>query len=416
MINEGTDDVHGYDAENKLENICYRLFGKDLVLRSPVLLEESGEKELTDILVLIDDIAIIIQSKSMKIDISDLDEKKLQRIINRQNKAIKQINTALNAEKRKTNVKALTPFDVSFKLDWSRIKHKIGIITLSISDDEYNDPEFRFQYPHLAEAHKGIEIHTFLLNDLEQMVKEISTPADMLLYLSCRYKCVISNKFIIPNELDFLGFYKIQYPELKFILESTQSPPAYIHPGYWEEYRDAHKEKIIDRNQKFRDSYPYDSILRALVTGVNYSVEKHSYTSEESAFNYMLMIGKLSKVTRMERAEIGRKLKAKYEKTKNHRYGYFLFINHQYKIAYLFLVVNEKDRGKRVNALTNLCEEAVNNLDGFEQIVGIAMNGAKDNESSLDTLILEDISEIQCESDFPVLFKEPKNGLLNEWD
>ncbi|NOR80801.1 MAG: hypothetical protein GQ529_08210 [Methyloprofundus sp.] len=416
MENEDIDDVHGYAAEDKLESLCYGLFGKDLVLRSPVLLEESGEKELTDILILIDDTAIIIQSKSMKIDISDLDETKVQRIINRQKKAIKQINTTLNAERRKTNVRALTPFNVSFKLDWSRIKHKIGIITLSINDDEYHDPEFRFQYPNLSEIHKGIEIHTFLLNDLEQMVKEISTPADMMLYLSCRHECVSSNKFLISNELDFLGFYKIQYPELKSILESDEHQKACISPGYWEEYRAAHKEKIIDRSQKFSDSYFYDSILKTLVTGVNYSIEKHSYTSEESAFNYMLMIGKLSKVTRMERAAIGKKLKEKYDKTKTHQYGYFVSVSLQYKIAYLFLVVNEKDRSKRVNALTNLCEEAANNLDDFNQIIGIAMNGAKDNESSLDTIILEDISGIEYENDSPLMFKEPQHSLLNEWD
>lgn len=419
MPEEQIDDLHGYDAEDRLEAICYKLFGKDLVLRSPVLLETSGEKELTDILVFIDDTVVIIQSKSMKIDISELDSTKLQRIINRQNKAKQQINTALNAERRNTAVKASTPFGVSFLLDWSRIKHRIGIVTLSITDEEYNNPEFRFQYPYLSENHNGIEVHTFLLNDLEQIVKEINTPADILRYLSCRHQCVISEKLMIGNELDFLAFYKTQYPELESILESKNNTRGIIAAGYWEEYRRLYEEQIKDRQLRFNESIPFDFILRTLVTGVQYSVDKHSYTAEESALNYMLMIGKLSKVTRIERAEIGKKLQEKVNKTRTKKWGYFISISVQYKIAYLFLVINETDRDKRLSFLENLCIQAIHSSDNFEQIVGISMNGIQDNESSFDTVIIEDVLSTKLETqkyDDLVMFKEPSLTMINEWD
>jgi hypothetical protein len=419
MPEEKIDDLHGYDAEDRLEAICYKLFGKDLVLRSPVLLEMSGKKELTDILVFIDDTVVIIQSKSMKIDISELSSTKVQRIVNRQNKAKKQINTALNAEKRNTAVKASTPFGVSFLLDWSRIKNKIGIVTLNITDEEYINPEFRFQYPYLSENHNGIEVHTFILNDLEQIAKEINTPADILRYLSCRHKCVISEKFSIDNELDFLAFYKTQYPELESILESKNNTRGMIAPGYWEEYRRQYEEQIKDRQLRFNESIPFDSILRTLVTGIQYAANKHSYTEEESAFNYMLMIGKLSKLTRIERAQIGKKLQEKINKTRTKKWGYFISISVQYKIAYLFLVINEIDRSKRLSFLEYLCIQAIHSFDDFDQIIGISMNGIQDNESSYDTILIEDVLSTKLETqkyDDPVMFKEPSLTRINEWD
>jgi len=38
------NNFHGYDAEDTLEEVCYKMFGKDLVLRSPVLMEKNGDK------------------------------------------------------------------------------------------------------------------------------------------------------------------------------------------------------------------------------------------------------------------------------------------------------------------------------------------------------------------------------------
>lgn len=188
---------HGNIAEDTVESICYQLFGCDLVLRSPKLIEDSGTKELTDVLIIIDDTAIIIQSKSLEIDISDLDIKKFDRIRRRQEKAKVQLNTTLNALQRNAHACAMTPMGINFNIDWSLIKYKIGIITLSIPDISYANPEFRFQYPWLVEEHKGIIVHTFMINDLKNMALELTTPGDVLFYLNIRSQCVKSLKFII---------------------------------------------------------------------------------------------------------------------------------------------------------------------------------------------------------------------------
>ena len=199
---------HGLQAEDNLELICHRIFGCDFVLRSPSLEEESGSKELADILILVDDTIVIFQSKSLVMDIDTLDNIKFERIRRKYNKAKKQINTTLNAQTRGVIAKAQTPLGIEFEIPWNKIKRKIGIITLNIRDNLYDNPDFRFQFPTLVENYKGICVHTFILTDLWQMSKMLTTPADFFHYVQAREKAFLKPNIIVGNELDFLAVFK----------------------------------------------------------------------------------------------------------------------------------------------------------------------------------------------------------------
>src|SRR5262245_4530117 len=110
------DYSRGKHVEDAVEDLCHRLFGCDFVLRSPQLVEQSGPKELTDVLVVIDDTAIVVQSKSLAVDISDLSPKKFGRIQKRQQEATRQLNTTLNAQTRGAHVRATNSLNVAFDL------------------------------------------------------------------------------------------------------------------------------------------------------------------------------------------------------------------------------------------------------------------------------------------------------------
>lgn len=407
---------HGNIAEDKVESICYQLFGCDLVLRSPKLIEDSGTKELTDVLIIIDDTAIIIQSKSLEIDISDLDTKKFNRIRRRQEKAKVQLNTTLNALQRNAQVNAITPMGINFNIDWSHIKHKIGIVTLGIPDSSYTDQEFRFQYPWLVEEHKGIIVHTFLINDLKNMAFELTTPGDVLIYLNKRAQCVKSLKLIIGNELDFLALFKTQYPQI----EKALSDPAYhvfIAPGLWEGYRSGQSDRIEDRKNRFENSFLIDNMITKLHRAVEYSAHKYALTSQQSALNYLSLIGKLSKLTRVERAKIGDKLIEKFEKTKVERFGYFVYVSEFADTAYLFLILNEDDSEKRKTFLYFLCEQACHSVKCSE-IIGIITHGAKHKGHSFDAIGLS-VEEIRSTTELDPelqMFGQLEYEKINEWD
>lgn len=410
------NNKHGNIAEDTVESICYQLFGCDLVLRSPKLIEDSGTKELTDVLIIIDDTAIIIQSKSLEIDVSDLDNKKLDRIRRRHEKAKAQLNTTLNALQRNSYVNAVTPMGINFNIDWSLIKHKIGIVTLSIPDGLYENPEFRFQYPWIVEEHKGIIVHTFLINDLKNMTFELTTPGDVLLYLHKRAHCVKSAKFIIGNELDFLALFKAQYPQI----EKALSDPSYhicIVPGLWEDYRSRQKDIIKDRENRFKNSSLIDNMITELHTAVEYSAHKYALTYQESALNYISLIGKLSKLTRMERAKVGDKLIEKFKKTEVERFGYFVYVSEFANTAYLFLILNEEDSEKRKLFFYFLCEQACHYVKCSE-LIGIVTHGARHNGHSFDAIRLdveETRSTTELDSDLQ-MFGELVYEKINEWD
>lgn len=82
----------------------------------------------------------------------------------------------------------------------------------------------------------------------------------------------------------------------------------------------------------------------------------------------------------------------------------------------MFLVFNEEDRNKRLNFLQFLCGQLIESMDTFDQIVAIAMNGAQDSDSSLDTIIIEDILRTKGQNNAQRMFGEPKFSNIDEWN
>lgn len=405
---------HGYKAEDTLEGICHRLFGCDFVLRSPSLIDPSGTTELADFFVLVDDVAIIFQSKSLSCDVTELDGTKFGRVRKKYEHAKMQLNTALNAHDRGAEVRAVTPLDVAFTVDWSVIQKRIGIVTLNVNDRAYEDPEFRFQFPQLVEKHRGIMVHTFILADLTRMLDELSTPADVLLYLTTREKAFGCGRVIIGNELDLLAFSKVDYPQLDKAF-SDPSSHIMVTPGFWEDYRSVHDERIREREDRFRSIGVIDRLIREMHTAVDFSAEQYGLTPQQSAVHYLSLIGKLGKLTRMERTEISQKVLEKVEKTKHDKWGYFVYASDLADTAFLFLLLNEDDREKRKAFLENLCLEACH-LVPTSRLLGIATEGAQSPGRSTDAMLF-DVPEVRRE--VPVdefkFFKKLEIKSITEW-
>ena len=406
---------HGERTEDVLEDICSRMFGPDLVLRSPVVVEPSGDKELADILVLVDDTIVVIQSKSLEIDIAELNETDFGRIGKRHDKAKKQLNTLLNAANRKSEVRGTTCLGVEITLDWTLIRETIGIVTLNLPDEVYEDPEFRFQYPELYSEQRGLEIHSFVLRDLWEASVELTTPGDALCYLQARRECFKKNKVLIGNELDFLAFYKTDHPTIEQALTDPKFH-IFITPGLWEDFRTGRNDEITDRAERYKSSYIIDTLVRHLRAVVEYSMEAHGLTAQESALRYLSVIGKLGKLARMERAKIGDKLLEKVDKAKTKKFGYFIYVSIRLRIAYLFLILNEDDREKRLNFVHFLAEKACHKVDAT-YLVAIGTDGAPSRSGGIDAMIV-DVEDMKRntnpDADMP-MFGEAKVGRIDEW-
>jgi hypothetical protein len=382
------EEDHGKRAEDAVENICHRLFGPELVLRSPKLMEKSGPKELADVLVMIEDTLVVIQSKSKLIDVTDLDPTKFGRIEKMHEKAKRQLNTTLNAHRRGARVLATTSLGVTFDLDWSWIKQRIGIVTLHVSDEAYQDPEFRFQYPYAVQEHKGIIVHTFLLNDLNQMASELTTPADVLRYMSTRHLCLASGRYAIPNELDFLAHFKMKYAEIQRSLSNPAYDLEVLSPGTWEFYRKTYAQQLRERDDRLKNSTLVDRIIRQLRPCPERCTGQNGTPQHVTASNYLRLMGKFAKLARVERAAFGDELARKVEKTKRVKSGYFLRVSRSADTAYLFLLDNEPDREMRIQFLGFLAVQACHQVE-CSQLVGVAISGPQLPKFSSDAILMD---------------------------
>lgn len=406
---------HGKHAENILENVSNHLIGPSFVLRSPQLIEAKGSREVADFLYLLDDTLVVVQSKSLEVKAEDLDDVKFGRIIKRHEKALTQINSTLNAERTNGRVIARSSTGIEFEVEWPKVKRKIGIITLNIPDGAYEDPEFRFQFPNLYMKHRDIDVHTFILRDYHTFPKELFTAGDFLSYLSTRAQCLSSEKFILGNELDFLGFYKCQYEEIDSALR-TPNKMICVTPGYWEGFLENHKSEIDRRNSARKEAELVDNLILHLQSSIGFMQEAHGQDQQESAINYLTTVGMIAKMLFVQRLEFSRKIKEKLENTKERDFSYFAFISDEHRIGYLFLASNNENREDRKNQLEFMGVELCHQGLECDRILCIGTSGLALEGHSVDCMVL-DVGYVQKEipkADV-TLFKPFQKTSSDEW-
>ena len=294
---------HGYESEDRLELICSRIFGPDVVARSPVLHESSGDKELSDFLIPFHDHLVVIQSKSIDLEASEIDEIKQGRVNRKIEKAMSQFSTALNARARQAKVAFSNQFGIETEIDWEQHSNIVGVITLNLSDQDFEDPEFRYSMPLVIEEFKGLKIHIFVLRDLWHIAEDVSTPMDFLDYAKQRELASASNKFRFGNELDFLAFLKSRHDWFSEVIAGThEANLMMISPGFWEDYR-TNPQRLQGLEQNFKFSAIYDHLIDELKTSIQHSVNNYGKTNEEAVSNYFALAGALSK-TRSPRRQL----------------------------------------------------------------------------------------------------------------
>ena len=407
----------GKKSEKILKDICNKIFGEIFVAKTPKIKEKSGEKELTDVLVNLDDEVVFIQSKSIQIQTADLDNIKNRRILKKIEKAKIQMNTALNAEKIKAKIEYTNGIGVKETIDWNLIKNKHGIITLNIEDQSYEDPEHRFQIPWFTEEHRGIHIHYFILRALYNISYEYDTPWDFLQYLKERKRAKQSiHTLKIGNELDFAAFIKIRYDEFEKSIANKISFLG-LEPGLWEEYVQmgkANKQKQININ----DSVAIENLLYLIKKEIeNPTVHCHS---QEVFEKYKQMTRILSQLPRSVRRDITRKMQEKYDDTNKKDFSFFLSIFENF--AFFTVFVNENNKSKRQDFLDMLCigvaKKVHSTKPAVPTLLAICEKGAQTegNEPILWLGKIKEVRKQEIPKEIERLFGKPQTIKSNDWE
>lgn len=413
---------HGIISEQILHKACIQIFGEDLVFISPEMKTDAGKMlELTDVLIILDKYLITIQSKSLALTSSEIDDIKFGRIVKRYDHAKGQIKRTLSAFERKNPVTLKTCFGKNLFLPWENIKEIISVITLNINDEEYSDAEYRFQFPLKIENDTNTVVHTFMLRDFYNLITELTTGGDFLGYLKERE--YLSSKTLqnYTNELDIIALYVSQYDFIEKAHEN-QYDTIIISPGLWESYREEHKEKIKERDKKKFAFSVRELFIKELRTSIDYTIEIAGIDLNLMTKQYFHLIGIFALMSRVESVCITELFMKKLESTKTEMFRYFIFPKNE--CAILFLILNEPNRELRKEKLIAFTGHAAKYLttnpkfNRLQEIIGIATEGQQLQGRSLDILnapLEEALKLVDHNIDFE-LFRDVDSGRVDEWN
>jgi hypothetical protein len=383
--------------------------------------ERSGkEVELTDVLVLVGDILVTIQSKSIDLDASRADEINLSRIENRYEHAKKQINRTLNAATRGERVVLENDSGQRFSIPWRVITKKIGIVTVNVRDELYADPDFRYQLPLRCEEHRGITIHGFVLRDLFTMVTEFNTLGDFLRFLEDRELILSRTEPEVTNDLNIVAAVKIHYDKIEELRAGSYTS-LMLAPGLWEEYRKNYSNRIRRRDARTRQLGVVDQLITDFASNLDYARERYPDRDPEVIEHYLAVLGALGKLSRLERITITELFAEKYRSTRKQFFRYFMVPSEDRGL--FFLIANEPNRETRKEKLITMCcflakeLQASPELTHINMIYGFAAQGRQLPGRSFDAVVLpigECLKMVKGQQS-PGLFRSRKGGRVDEW-
>jgi hypothetical protein len=402
----------GDEAEDLIEAISSVMFLRDFVVRNPKFKKQNGqEKELSDVLIPFEDVAISIQVKSKTVDVENVKPEIIrQRVKKVLDEGVGQLrNTRLIVDEGRTvYLKNIHGIDIPLNSAIVKKIHGIVIGKIYGAGKQLNVPG-GFEYRH------DMPIHIFSAEDFEAISSEIDTIPDFIRYLDVRAQ-LFQNDKINPNvrELDLLTTFKTQPDALDDIL-SQEGGVVVINAGIWEGYITNRQKEIKKRNELNIPSYLYDLTIKELSSVIGYAPDVINPSNQQAmekgtVESYWKGIYELSKLSRLDRRIFGTKMmeKAKQADT-DAGYGYSLFLTAKDE-AIFFYSAGNISRQERIDRLYNLTVAAYLQKD-LRKITAVATEPMSGPGRSFDLIYLEDVKFPNAKeflASMPRLFSDPK--------
>jgi len=233
--------LKGKNAEKIVHNLALKTFLTDWCFLNPKL---PNGKELCDLLVIFDDVAIIWQIKDLKVN-SQGEYKKAE---------VKKNLRQLSGARRqlfdlKTNIYLKNPRREKERFDFTKIKEVYLISVLLGKGEEMSS---------FVEEDKNRINHIFTKDFTQIILNELDTISDFVEYLHIKEKFLKKNKqlIVIGGEQELLAYYLMNgrgFNELKKI------DNVIIQDGSWEYLQN--KPEYKAKNKADKISYGWDSII-----------------------------------------------------------------------------------------------------------------------------------------------------------
>lgn len=234
-------NLKGKKAEELVQELAQKSFLEDWCFINPLL---PNGKELCDLLVVYDNVAIIWQIKDLK-----LDEQGKYRI-REVKKNISQASTAKNRLFRKDLEIELENPRRGKEIFNSNDIEEVYLISALLGEGE--------DYYSLIEEYRGHIIHTFTREFTEIILHELDTIKDFIDYLRKKEELLSWNKQLIitSGEEELLGYYLLNERSFKSL---KKVDVVMLNEGIWDNLLS--KPEYLTKKEEDKISYGWDSII-----------------------------------------------------------------------------------------------------------------------------------------------------------
>lgn len=347
--------LKGKNAENFVQELAKKSFLEDWCYMNPKL---PNGKEICDLLIVYDDIAIIWQIKDLKVKDGKYNESEFER-------NTQQILTARNRLfELKLPIELDNPRRGKEIFNSKTIKKTYLISAVLVEDTTF--------FP-LVEEVKGQIVHTFNREFTEIILSELDTIKDFIGYLQERESLISSDTKIMlfGGERELLAYYLMTDRSFKNL---KQNSLVMIDEGAWKDFQK--KPEYIAKKAENRISYGWDSMIDR---------------AHECGSGYEKVARELARPNRFERRCLSKSfteihIKAHHEKISNHVRRLVKAEDTTYCFGFLD---EHKPRKTRQEMIKDICFVARGIIKENKRVIGIATEMKIKPSRSYDFYFLE---------------------------
>lgn len=379
--------IKGSRAESVVHDLSIGSFLTDWCYLNPKL---PNNREICDLLVVFDDIAIIMQIKSLKLRADGRYKKKdveknLRQLIGAKRRLF-EIDTEIYLENPRRGKEEFNPKSIN----------RIFLISVLMGP-----PEDFFSF---AEIINDNTIHVFNQEITEIALNELDTISDFCEYLKNKERLITDKEIMIMGgEKELLAYYLQNNKSFSQFNEATN---VFIQEGIWEDYINRPEYKNKKKQDEF--SYGWDSIIDR---------------AHEGSLEYEIVARELARPNRFERRMLSKTFfEAHIRAHEDTQADMFRRILTTDGVSYVFLFFSEdQPRDHRKQMLFAICFFARGKFRENTKVIGIATEKRIEPTCSYDYCLInkpdwtdEDqkkMLEFQDELD---LFKNPEIARISE--
>lgn len=348
--------LKGKNAEKIAYDLAIKTFLTDWCYPNPII---KPGRELCDLLVVFDDIAIIWQIKDLKLD-SDGRYKKAE-----VDKNLRQIAGARRQLfDLKTKIELSNPRRGREVFNPKSIKNIYLISVLMGEGEEY--------YSGLEDV-KGHDVHVFTKEFTEICLNELDTISDFCKYLEAKEKFFAKRSVIVAGgEKELLATYLREGRSFKTYEKADK---IFIDGDIWKGL--LKDPRYLKKKELDKASYGWDSIINRI---------------HEGSSQYEIVARELARPNRFERRYLSKVFMDAYTRSHEDKSGANLFrrIMPTDGVTYCFLFMDDPEpRNRRKNMLFAICYYARGRFPQNKKVIGIATEKKIRPQCSYDYVLLE---------------------------